>query len=70
MVNVSFVHKKKNVWEQSKYRLIFTKKKYFFFIFQAKSPEDAEKGLLFMQEMVELSKGHHFNVATELQVRT
>lgn len=35
--------------------------------YNAKSPEDAEKGLLFMQEMVELSKGQTVSTATELQ---
>lgn len=36
--------------------------------FQAKSPEDAEKGLLFMQEMLELSKSQTVSQLTELQV--
>lgn len=34
---------------------------------QAKSPVDAERGLLFMQEMMELSKQPTINVPTELQ---
>lgn len=34
---------------------------------QAKSPLDAERGLLFMQEMMELSKQPTINVPTELQ---
>lgn len=37
-------------------------------ITQAKSPEDAEKGLLFMQEMLELSKSQTVSQLTELQV--
>ncbi len=39
-----------------------------FFSSQAKSAEDAERGLLFMQEMIELSKSNAIP-ATELQVR-
>lgn len=39
-----------------------------FLPFQAKSPEDAEKGLLFMQEMLELSKSQTVSQLTELQV--
>ncbi len=34
---------------------------------KAKSPEDAEKGLLFMQEMLELSKSQTVSQMTELQ---
>lgn len=34
---------------------------------QAKSPEDAERGLLFMQEMVELTKQQNLNTITQLQ---
>lgn len=34
---------------------------------KAKSPEDAEKGLLFMQEMVELSKTQSVNAVQQLQ---
>lgn len=37
--------------------------------YNAKSPEDAEKGLLFMQEMLELSKSQTVSQLTELQVR-
>lgn len=38
--------------------------------FQAKSPEDAEKGLIFMQEMVELSKTQNLvGAMTQLQVK-
>ncbi|KAJ6634826.1 ER degradation-enhancing alpha-mannosidase-like protein 3 [Pseudolycoriella hygida] len=35
--------------------------------YNAKSPEDAEKGLLFMQEMLELSKSQTVSQLTELQ---
>ena len=40
-------------------------KRIFYLFFQAKTPEDGEEGLLFMQEMIELSKQQTNLPATE-----
>ena len=47
--------------------LIFFQFGYVYFYFQAKTPEDAEKGLLFMKEIVELSKSQVATSIAELQ---
>ena len=40
------------------------------FVSQAKSPDDGEMGLLFMQEILELTKLQNMNQLAQLQVRT